>query len=155
MIEEGIYKARVLGKKDAWGVTKAKSGNFQFFIKVKVIEPVDEGQDIDAEAGDLVRTIFMPITDKTRTRVLGDLKSVGYDRPTLLAKALQPGFEESFDFGNRDVMVKCEHDESWPPQAPKPREKWQLYKEREKLADEDLSQFDSVHGVEEKVPENF
>lgn len=154
MIEEGIYKARILNKKDAWGVTKAKSGNFQFFVKIKVLAPVDDGQEIDQEAGDLVRTIFMPITDKTRARVLGDLKSAGYDRPTLLAKALQPGFEESHNFADRDVLVKCEHDESWPPQNPKPREKWQLYKEREKLADEDLSQFDSVHGLAD-VPDNF
>lgn len=141
MIAEGIYKAKTLTKKDSWGLTKAKTGNFQFFLKVQVTGPAEEGADeIDESAGPLIRTIYMPITPKTTDRVLGDLKSIGYDRPTLKGAILTPGTPESFAFGERDVLVKCEHNDF----NNRVSEKWQLYKEREKLGGEDLSQFDSL-----------
>ncbi len=141
MIAEGLYKAKILSKKDSWGLTKAKTGNFQFFLKVQVTGPAEEGaQEIDESAGACVRTIFMPITAKTTDRVLGDLKSIGYDRPSLKGSVLTPGNPESFSFADRELLVKCEHNDY----NNRVSEKWQLHKEREKLGGEDLSQFDSM-----------
>lgn len=153
MIAEGIYRAKVLNKKDSWGLTKAKTGNYQFFIKVQVTgKHSEDAEEIDESAGPLVRTLYLPITDKTKDRVLGELKTIGYDRPTLQSKAIVPGSSESLNFADRECLVRCEHNDY----NNKVSEKWNLHREREKLPEEDLSQFDSMFDRDDKRDEpNF
>lgn len=146
MLPRGFYKAFVKN----WGLGKSSAGNFQFQLKLDVLgyygeDTPDEGAE--PETIELSqRTVFLPITDKTKHRTLMDLKWAGYPYNELRAAYLTPGTQSSYDFSQRALLVHCDHD-VWEGKA---REKWSLPRPRGvmRLSSNEAEAFDSLFGEE-------
>lgn len=148
MQAEGVYKAKITDN----GLGKSRTGNFQAQLLVVITHDEDGAELVDPSTSaprPLKRTVFLPITPKTKARVLSELECLGYDlkdeagKLVLKAKALIPGTEESFVFKGKEVWLECSHEE-WQGKV---REKWQICRRKMGgISAEDASQFDSIFG---------
>lgn len=151
MTPEGVYQATI---KDN-GLVKARTGNFQIQLLINVTHDEENNELVDEKTQTirpLKRSIFMPITPKTKGRVLSELEAIGYDikdengKLALKAKALVPGTDESFLFKGKAIWVECQHDE-WQGKV---REKWSICRRKMGgISREDESQFDTLFSNED------
>ena len=150
MLSEGLYKVKVVKKRDSWGLSKTRNGSMQLHLQIEVREAADEDaepidQEVAAKDGYPSRTIFLYITPKTWERTLRELKHIGYPHPKLIPAALNPGTEKSFAFDEVDFLAECRHE----TYNQKDREQWSIYVPRVgAMSEEDVAQFESLFGEE-------
>jgi hypothetical protein len=138
--EEGIFQGRIT----AWGFSRAKTDNVQFFITVRIEGKFDEtNPDRLLEAPGLERTVFRTLSSEDQVGwLLSDLRSIGFSDTTLTS--LDPRSPDAVDFSDRVVRVRCRHRE-WQGTV---REQWDLVREAvERIG------LEKVRALEERFPD--
>lgn len=137
-----------LGRITTWGLGKSKNkGTPEFQIRFEVlgkINPNDpEGQLLPCTQYE--RTIYRYITTGTKDFVIEDLEYLGYDKPSF--RYLDPNVDGSHDFSNREIKVRCDHEEY----QGEVKERWALdrghtLKEVEPLDSKAVRELDALFG---------
>lgn len=152
MLEAGFYQAKVID----WAFEQNKNKNWQVTLSCRLLSyaaaPRDTYEPLDKN---YKRTVFETITDKTKQRVLADLRAIGYphDKP-LLSGLLDPTKPDAVDFSKcDDLVLECAH-ETWDDKkspTPKDVERWTIYRRGAAAAPvlrEDADQFDQQFGAD-------
>jgi hypothetical protein len=123
MFEPGKY----LGNIKDYGVLEAKDeGKYeQVFIEFEVVGRYDPATGELRECPPALRTYFRSTHPNSVDWLLGDLKSLGYDKPSL--RHLDPEAEGAVNWFGKKVDFTCEHDAS---RDGTPREQWSIARER-------------------------
>lgn len=110
-----------LGEITQQGLSKAKTGNTQFVVRVKVLGcPTGDGQ-YAPDPFQYERTIFLTITQNTIDFVSETLEYLGYDRQGF--GPLDPSHPQHQSFIGKQVDLYCTHEND---QSGNPREKWRI-----------------------------
>lgn len=143
--EEGLHVAKVVSQ----GITKASTGNFQFFLRVKVLGMADPGDDQNyiPHRTQYERTIYRAITDKTVEYLVQDLEVLGFEGESF--SELDPSHPQHQSFVGKQFDVTCTHEDDTKGGV---REKWSVArgmfgsKPIEPLQARELRQLDSLFG---------
>lgn len=143
--EAGLHVAKVVSQ----GITKASTGNFQFFLRVKILGMADPGdeQNYIPHRTQYERTIYRAITDKTVEYLVQDLDVLGFAGESF--SELDPSHPQFQNFAGKQFDVVCTHEDDTKGGV---REKWSIArgmagsKPIEPLQARELRQLDSLFG---------
>lgn len=141
----GAYIAEVVNQ----GFNKAKTGNQQFVLQVKILGTPDGDSMMPCEQ-QYDRTIYMTLTEKTAPYVVEALRHIGYTGNSF--GPLDPSHPQHHSFVRQQIDVFCKHEAD---QQGTVRDKWQISTgapalKVEPLTPKDIRDLDSLFGRELK-----
>jgi hypothetical protein len=118
---------KYLGRIKDYGILEAEeAGKYdQVFIEFEVAGRFDPATGLLQECPPGLRTYFKSTHPNSIDWLLGDLKSLGYDKPSF--RFLDPEVEGAVDWFGKEVEVACDHGTS---RDGTPREQWSIFRER-------------------------
>jgi hypothetical protein len=108
-----------IGEIVAQGLSKARTGNSQFVVRVKVLGVTGQNGAFLTDPFQYERTIFMTITPNTIDRIADTLEMLGYNRQGF--GPLDPSHPQHVSFIGKQVDLYCNHEND---QNGNLREKW-------------------------------
>jgi hypothetical protein len=103
---KGLHVGEIVGQQ----LSKAKTGTFQIVLDVKILglaDPSDQTSFVEHEK-QYVRTIYMPVTEKSAPYVWKRLEKIGYEGTTF--GPLDPSHPEHESFVGKQIDVQCDHE---------------------------------------------
>lgn len=129
------------------GLSKARTGNSQFVIRVKVLGTPNGEQSYDRDPFQYERIIFMTITQNTINFVSETLEALGYSGQGF--GPLDPSHPQHQSFVGQQVDLYCTHEAD---QSGNMREKWRISRnggsnlELNPLNQKELRELDALFG---------
>lgn len=117
----GLYVGEIAEQ----GMEFAKTGNPQIVLKCKVISKVNDDGTYEAVPGDVFRTIWMTLTEKTVDWVAEDLKACGF---TGKPSQIQLDGDDPISIVGTEVKLWAKQEKGLDGQ---PRERWSISTPRE------------------------
>lgn len=142
--DEGVYRGVVTG----WEFSKSsKAETPQLVLRVRVDAKAIHDDAISAGFGDLeepmTKKVCEYITRNTAERVRDDLRTLGYPG-TNFPFDLVPDHPTAFDFGDKEIQLRCKHEEY----QNRLTDKWSISRAKpgKPLGEEEMLQLAEIYG---------
>jgi hypothetical protein len=140
--QEGVH----IGEIKNQALSKAKTGNYQVVLGVKILGIPNEDGSYDPHKFQNARTIYLTITDKTIDFVIPKLEAIGFTGSSF--GQIDPAHAQSVNLVGQQVDLWCKHETGQDGQL---REKWDISTglkgvQTEALTTKEIRQLDTLFG---------